>query len=232
MEISGAAGGLSISFLSSAFVADFRPGAFLNVMKSSLFPVLLMTTVFAVGSLIPLPAQEASVYRRFSTRDGKAFYAVVVEKTTTSVTLKLQDGKKVTRTLRELADPDQNFIRKWTKFKDDLLKRFFSGYIDQPARFHVAIRRTHYFNDNVPDLDNKECFEITNAMGTISGHVFVPKPSPLVTSLASSITWDKASVFPIVELQWRKEPGYQWIEMTAVPQLNWYSANAKPVPGL
>ena len=117
------------------------------------------------------------------------------------------------------------------EFKDDLLKRFFSGYIEQPARFHVAIRRTHYFNDNVPDLDNKECFEITNAMGTVSGHVFVPKPSPLVTSLASSITWDKASVFPIVELQWRKEPGYSWIEMTAVPQLNWYSANAKPASG-
>lgn len=68
-----------------------------------------------------MSAQEASVYRRFSTRDGKAFYAVVVEKSTTSVTLKLQNGKKVTRTLRELADPDQNFIRKWTKFKDDLL---------------------------------------------------------------------------------------------------------------
>ncbi len=121
VEISGAPGGLSISFLRSALTADFRWGAFLNVMKSSMLSVLLMTTVFTVGSLIPVPAQEASVYRRFSTRDGKAFYAVVVEKTTTSVTLKLQDGKKVTRTLRELADPDQNFIRKWTKFKDDLL---------------------------------------------------------------------------------------------------------------
>ena len=84
-------------------------------------PVLLLSTLCSWAALAPAPAQEASVYRRFSTRDGKAFYAVVVEKTTTSVTLKLQDGKKVTRTLRELADPDQNFIRKWTKFKDDLL---------------------------------------------------------------------------------------------------------------
>ncbi len=90
-------------------------------MKSRQYPFLLLTAAFSLGALLPLSAQEASVYRRFSTRDGKAFYAVVVEKTTTSVTLKLQDGKKVTRTLRELADPDQNFIRKWTKFKDDLL---------------------------------------------------------------------------------------------------------------
>ena len=83
--------------------------------------VLLLSAVFSLAALMPVPAQEASVYRRFSTRDGKPFYAVVVEKTTTSVTLKLKDGKTVTRTIRELADPDQNFIRKWTKFKDDLL---------------------------------------------------------------------------------------------------------------
>lgn len=90
-------------------------------MKASYRPLQLLTAIFSLGTLLPLTAQEASMYRRFSTRDGKAFYAVVVDKTTTSVTLKLQDGKKVTRTLRELADPDQNFIRKWTKFKDELL---------------------------------------------------------------------------------------------------------------
>jgi len=90
-------------------------------MKMRLFPLLVLSATFSVGALVTAEAQEASVYRRFSTRDGKPFYAVVVEKTTTSVTLKLQDGKKVTRTIRELADPDQNYIRKWTKFKDDLL---------------------------------------------------------------------------------------------------------------
>ena len=87
----------------------------------SFLPILMLSGACCFLSTMPVNAQEASVYRRFSTRDGKAFYAVVVEKTTTSVTLKLQDGRKVTRTLRELADPDQNFIRKWTKFKDDLL---------------------------------------------------------------------------------------------------------------
>ncbi len=90
-------------------------------MKASFRPLLLLTAVCSFGAALPLAAQEASVYRRFSTRDGKPFYAVVMEKTTTSVTLKLRDGRKVTRTIRELADPDQNFIRKWTKFKDELL---------------------------------------------------------------------------------------------------------------
>ena len=90
-------------------------------MNARFFPVLFIPALFWWLALLPAGAQEASVYRRFSTRDGKPFYAVVVEKTSTSVTLKLKDGKSVTRTIRELADPDQNFIRKWTKFKDDLL---------------------------------------------------------------------------------------------------------------
>ena len=90
-------------------------------MIARTLPILLLSGFALLAALPQAPAQEASVYRRFSTRDGKPFYAVVVEKTTTSVTLKLQDGKVVIRTIRELADPDQNFIRKWTKFKDDLL---------------------------------------------------------------------------------------------------------------
>lgn len=82
---------------------------------------LLFASVILFSAPALLPAQEASVYRRFSTRDNKPFYAVIVEKTATSVTLKLQSGKTVTRSIRELADPDQNYIRKWTKFKDALL---------------------------------------------------------------------------------------------------------------
>lgn len=90
-------------------------------MKSACRPLLLLSALSVFAGALPATAQEASVFRRFSTRDGKPFYAVVLEKTATSVTLKLQDGRKVTRTIRELADPDQNFIRKWTKFKDELL---------------------------------------------------------------------------------------------------------------
>ncbi|RYD31683.1 MAG: hypothetical protein EOP86_17385, partial [Verrucomicrobiaceae bacterium] len=91
----------------------------------SVNPSLLRSALLASGILLAcpaaLPAQEATAYRRFSTRDNKPFYAVIVEKSPTSVTLKLQNGRTVTRPIRELADPDQNYIRKWTKFKDALL---------------------------------------------------------------------------------------------------------------
>lgn len=64
---------------------------------------------------------KAITFRRFTTRDGKSFYAVVTAKTGSSVTFKMQNGKVVTQSLRTLSDPDVQFVQKWTKFKDDLL---------------------------------------------------------------------------------------------------------------
>jgi predicted aspartyl protease len=74
----------------------------------------------------PAPAaaassEKAATFRRFQTRDGKTMYAVVTAKTGTSVTLKQQNGKTVTLSLRNLSAPDVLYVQKWTKFKNDLL---------------------------------------------------------------------------------------------------------------
>ena len=66
-------------------------------------------------------AQQAAAFRRFTLRDGKTFYGVITTKSSTSVTFTLQNGKPSTQPIRALSEPDQQFVRKWTKFKDDLL---------------------------------------------------------------------------------------------------------------
>lgn len=65
--------------------------------------------------------QQASAYRRFTLKDGKTFYAVITEKSGSSVSFKLQNGRPLVQPIRMLSDPDQQFVRKWTKFKDELL---------------------------------------------------------------------------------------------------------------
>ena len=87
------------------------------------FPFRLPALCSAVllGLLAAADAQQAAAFRRFTLRDGKTFYAVVTAKSSTSVTFKLQNGKPSTQPIRALSEPDQQFIRKWTKFKDDLL---------------------------------------------------------------------------------------------------------------
>ena len=113
----------------------------------------------------------------------------------------------------------------FVEFKDDLLHKFLTNYIEGPVRFHVGIRRTHYFEDDVPSVEEKDTFEVTTPMQNVHGFVFVPRGTALQRSLASTISWDKEMSWVIVELQWRREGSARWVELTALPQLNWYNAD-------
>lgn len=66
-------------------------------------------------------AQQTAAFRRFVTRDGKTFYAAVLTKTDLSATFKLQSGQQTVLPIRDLSAPDQQFLRKWTPFKDALM---------------------------------------------------------------------------------------------------------------
>jgi hypothetical protein len=120
----------------------------------------------------------------------------------------------------------------FTEFKDKLLLLFLQKWQDGPARFHVLMRRTHYFDEDVPELDRKSCFELTSPVPGFQGFAFVPKGSALGQELDRSVGWDVSGVAAVVELQWKKKDRYQWVEITALPQYNWRSnvaaANAQP----
>jgi hypothetical protein len=110
----------------------------------------------------------------------------------------------------------------FVEFRDNLLFEFLSGWQDVPARFHVGIRRTHYFEADVPDLDEKICFEI-QPPANFFGYVFVPKNTPLAADLTSRIGWETLTAYVIVELRWKRLGEMKWVELTNVPQMNWYS---------
>lgn len=65
---------------------------------------------------------QAAGLRRFTTRDRRSFWAEIVSKRDTSVTFRMANGREETLPIRLLSEPDQNHVRKWTKFKDELLK--------------------------------------------------------------------------------------------------------------
>lgn len=120
----------------------------------------------------------------------------------------------------------------FVEFRDNLLFEFLSDFQEMPARFHVGIRRTHYFEDDVPNLSEKDCFEIQPPLPTYVGYVFVPKNTPLAKDLGTRLTWETLTAYVIVELRWKRLGEMKWVELTAVPQLNWYSypqvAKAEP----
>jgi hypothetical protein len=114
----------------------------------------------------------------------------------------------------------------FVEFKDDLLRQFMANPgMPGKWRFHVQLRRCHYFEDDVPNRDAKDCFEIAPPMpGTTQLYAFTDRASQLARELAKTITWDKKATFGVVELEWRNEGGKHWAELTGVPQLNWYSS--------
>jgi hypothetical protein len=114
----------------------------------------------------------------------------------------------------------------FVEFKDRLLEKFLDQYQEGPARFHVGLSRTHFFDDTVPNADSKDAFRVGPAPPKPFLHtVFLPKDSSLASQLKSDVSWG-AQVWAIVELQWRRLGGDKWVELVAVPQLNWYSVPA------
>ena len=79
---------------------------------------LIHIIIVALLSCAALPvsaaAQDASLYRRYTTRDGKTFYAMVQKKADTQVTFKLQNGRLYPVRIDALSEPDAQFVRKWT----------------------------------------------------------------------------------------------------------------------
>jgi hypothetical protein len=111
----------------------------------------------------------------------------------------------------------------FVEFKDRILERFFKEYSEGPARFHVGLTRTHYFGDGVPNADKKYAFNISSAPpNPFSATVFVDMESALGKELKDKIPWG-AQVWAIAELEWMRLGTHQWVELAAVPQLNWYS---------
>lgn len=112
----------------------------------------------------------------------------------------------------------------FVEFKDDLLRHYLASDLENVWSFHVELRRTHYFEDDVPNSDKMDCFEIMSVMGTAHAFAFVPKDSPLARSLANTITWDKEVSYVVANLQCRNHAGGKWLELVGLPQLNWYTA--------
>jgi hypothetical protein len=108
------------------------------------------------------------------------------------------------------------------EFKDNWLLKFVQGYHDTPGRFHVSIKRSHYFDRDVPDLENKDCFLIQPPQEDFEVAVFAPKNTPLAEMLRRELTWSAQYAYVLAEIQWRQDGTNQWVELTDVPQLNWY----------
>lgn len=130
-----------------------------------------------------------------------------------------------------LEEKNDGFKVDWVafvEFKDRMLEKFFQTYMTGKACFHVGIIRQHFFEDGVPNLERKDAFRVSPAPpNSFQASVFLDKDSPLAQELRTRMPWE-THVWAVVELEWKKLGSQQWVELSAVPQMHWYSLPMVP----
>ncbi len=126
-----------------------------------------------------------------------------------------------------LEEKEDGFKVDWVafvEFKDRLLEKFFKTYQEgEPCYFHVGIIRHHYFKDDVPNLERKDVFRVSPAPpNSFQECAFLDKNSELAEKLRVQLPWE-THVWAVVGLQWKKLGSQQWVELSSVPQMHWYS---------
>ncbi|MBL9131018.1 MAG: hypothetical protein JNG86_07460 [Verrucomicrobiaceae bacterium] len=121
----------------------------------------------------------------------------------------------------------------WLTFielKDRKLEEFFKGYQEGRFMFHVGIYRQHYFEDAVPNRDQKDAFSVgLERPNPFRAPVFLPKETQLAQQLRERLPWE-VHVWAIVELEWKKLGSQQWVELVSMPQMHWYFVPTPPKP--
>ncbi len=119
----------------------------------------------------------------------------------------------------------------WLTFielKDRKLEEFFKTPQDGKALFHVGIYRQHYFEDVVPNRDQKDAFSLGLPVpNPFRSPVFLGKDTALSTQLKERLPWE-VHVWAVVELEWKKLGTQQWVELVSMPQMHWYSLPTPP----
>jgi hypothetical protein len=110
----------------------------------------------------------------------------------------------------------------YIQWRDEWLRGFIENRPTGPYTLFVVLRRSHYFNDDVANLDQKVCFKIASAIpGDAGANAFVEKKSAVGKSLADTYEWGKV-YFPVLELEWTKDENQKsYIKINRVVRPTW-----------
>ncbi|HEX2749402.1 MAG TPA: hypothetical protein VHM91_15440 [Verrucomicrobiales bacterium] len=125
-------------------------------------------------------------------------------------------------------DTKNGCLVEWCSFveaKDQTLAKFCKTYQKEPKTFRVLVRRSHYFENDVPDQDRKECLEVVAPDTAGPFHVWLEKDSAACTryfSKAERSRWD-ISTMMVISCQWEKTAkGVQYVRLREVVADSWH----------
>ncbi len=124
--------------------------------------------------------------------------------------------------VEQTADGNRVDWRPFAEFKDRALKRFFAKYTETPGVFRVKFERTHYFDKDVPNLEQKYCFRVSAPIFGDDGFAFVDRDDQTVApKLGDYLTW-QLTHYVSAKLKWVKDSrGRQHVELVDIVAPSW-----------
>ncbi len=123
---------------------------------------------------------------------------------------------------------DEGYRVDWESYiqwRDRWLEKFLRQKGSEPQELFVVLRRSHYFDSDVPTASDKLCFQLTATRGDEGTFAFTDRQSPAGRQLAETYAWQKM-YFPVVELQWvRPANGKPWVRLNRVVRPSWRRGN-------
>ncbi len=119
--------------------------------------------------------------------------------------------------------------RSFIEFKDKLFDHFARNPNVQDSRegatFHVFLSRAHYFEDDVPDADEKLAFEASIPAGERTPFpVFVPLYTDLGRKLDRELQWGR-SYLVVADFRWSQDPSASgsepYLRMMQIRRFSW-----------
>lgn len=128
-------------------------------------------------------------------------------------------------------DTKNGCLVEWCSFieaKDQMLSKFFKGgFRKEPGTFRVLVRRSHYFGDDVPAQEVKECLEVVGPDTAGPYHLWLDKSSVPYTKFfvkGERTRWDISSMM-VLTCQWEKtSKGVEYVRLRDVVADSWHPA--------
>lgn len=132
------------------------------------------------------------------------------------------DLKRNTLVLVEEKSKTENLVdwEAFVEFKDQLLWEFLIKPGSPPGKFRVMLRRKHYFDKDIPDIDRKETFELNQPGADTTVNVFAVKGGSVAKVLSQQLAWGDG-IAVTVQLVWHSEGERGWVEIKSVPAFGW-----------
>ena len=103
----------------------------------------------------------------------------------------------------------------FTKSLKEMLKFDFN-----PDKINFLYLYTNYQKHEIPDLDNKDSFEVSHPGAGETFPVYVSRKSETGKDLANKLPWNN-DLPAIVELLWHKQGSQEWVELRSLVANGW-----------